>query len=292
MKNVPSSLRGDLSKWMQEIATGVYVGNFNTRIREKLWDRVQANLQVGEATISYYCRNEIGYDFQTINSQREVIYSEGLPLVLLKKQNPVDIIDNNQLGFSKQAALRNAKKFSEPYKPQKEYQKDYIVLDIETDGLDINTSCIIEIAALKCIDGQEKHLSSLIKIDRELPKSIIDLTGLTNKEIQEKGIDIKEALENLLIFLDDKIIIGYNVDFDIRFLNKALKDHQLPLITNKRYDLMKYVKKEKLFLKNYKLQTVLHDYDIHENVPHRALEDCRLIFQLSKKVNKFLENLK
>lgn len=24
---------------MQEIATGVYVGNINTRVREKLWDR-------------------------------------------------------------------------------------------------------------------------------------------------------------------------------------------------------------------------------------------------------------
>ena len=29
LTNVPNSLRGDLTRWMQEIATGVYVGNFN-----------------------------------------------------------------------------------------------------------------------------------------------------------------------------------------------------------------------------------------------------------------------
>ncbi|MDK6689903.1 type I-E CRISPR-associated endoribonuclease Cas2e, partial [Aerococcus urinae] len=47
MKNCPPSLRGDLSKWMQEIATGVYVGNFNSRVREALWERVSQNVGVG-----------------------------------------------------------------------------------------------------------------------------------------------------------------------------------------------------------------------------------------------------
>ena len=28
LQTVPLSLKGDLTKWMQEIATGVYVGNF------------------------------------------------------------------------------------------------------------------------------------------------------------------------------------------------------------------------------------------------------------------------
>ena len=33
LKKVPASLRGNLTKGMQEIATGVYVGNFSTRVR-------------------------------------------------------------------------------------------------------------------------------------------------------------------------------------------------------------------------------------------------------------------
>ena len=52
VKNAPQSLKGDLTKWMQEIATGVYVGNFNTKVREELWRRVKENVGDGEATIS------------------------------------------------------------------------------------------------------------------------------------------------------------------------------------------------------------------------------------------------
>ena len=45
LKKVPQALRGDLTKWMQEITTGVYIGNFNTKVREKLWKRVKILLK-------------------------------------------------------------------------------------------------------------------------------------------------------------------------------------------------------------------------------------------------------
>ena len=51
LKNVPPSLKGDLTKWMQEIATGVYVGNINTRVREKLWDRSFSRRRGGDPGI-------------------------------------------------------------------------------------------------------------------------------------------------------------------------------------------------------------------------------------------------
>ena len=36
----PAKLRGDLTKWMIEINTGVYVGNLSARVREELWIRI------------------------------------------------------------------------------------------------------------------------------------------------------------------------------------------------------------------------------------------------------------
>ena len=53
LKKVPDSLRGDLTRWMQEIATGVYVGSYNSKVREYLWKRVIESIGDGEATISY-----------------------------------------------------------------------------------------------------------------------------------------------------------------------------------------------------------------------------------------------
>ena len=52
VKNAPQLLKGDLTKWMQEIATGVYVGNFNTKVREELWRRVKENVRNRELTRS------------------------------------------------------------------------------------------------------------------------------------------------------------------------------------------------------------------------------------------------
>ena len=54
LKKVPASLRGDLTKWMQEIATGVYVGNFSTRVRQYLWERI-CNSEIGRAS----CRERV-----------------------------------------------------------------------------------------------------------------------------------------------------------------------------------------------------------------------------------------
>lgn len=82
LKKVPNSLRGDLSRWMQEIATGVYIGNYNSKVREYLWKRIYDTVEEGEATISYSSRNEIGYSFSTCNTERQIIDFDGIPLVL------------------------------------------------------------------------------------------------------------------------------------------------------------------------------------------------------------------
>ena len=44
LSKTPASLRGDLTKWCQEIQTGIYVGNVNAKVRDLLWERVQKNI--------------------------------------------------------------------------------------------------------------------------------------------------------------------------------------------------------------------------------------------------------
>ena len=57
MTNCPPSLRGDLSKWLCEINTGVYVGNVSSRVRDAIWDRVCENLKNGQATLVFNTTN-------------------------------------------------------------------------------------------------------------------------------------------------------------------------------------------------------------------------------------------
>lgn len=286
LKKSTPSLRGDLTKWMQEIATGVYIGNFNTRIREKLWERVTETVGNGEATMSYAYRNEIGYQFVTWNTERENIDYEGIPLVLLPAREE-KTSHKETADFSDASKFRDARKFSGIEPAAKTLIKPYVVIDIETDGLDENNHTIIELGAIK-IEGEEKaEFNHLIYYEKKLPDDIVELTGITESMLKEMGVPLNEALEEFLKFIGDDILVGYGVDFDIRFINRALEKANLPRLKNVYYDLIRYVKKEKMFLRDYKLKTVLKGYGILEEVPHRALQDAILIAQLSTKVKKF-----
>ncbi|WP_411355341.1 type I-E CRISPR-associated endoribonuclease Cas2e [Peptoniphilus harei] len=292
LSKVPSSLRGDLTKWLQEVASGVYVGNLNTKVREKLWDRVKDNLKDGEATISYYYRNEIGYNFETINGDREVLDSEGLPLVLIKKE--IKEKDKSlKEGFSKAAQFKKIKNI-EHSKVKKSINKKeikkYAVLDLETDGLNPINDNIIEIGVVKVGEKQE-NFQRFIKIEGKLPEEIKKLTRIDDEMLEEKGIPLKRALEEFIDFIGDTRILGYNVAFDIKFLNSSLEKEGLAKINNKVYDIMQFVKKDNLFLNNYKLETVLKSYGIDEKVPHRALEDAILEEKIIHKVNKLWDIL-
>jgi len=292
LTKVPSSLRGDLTKWLQEVASGVYVGNLNTKVREKLWDRVKDNLKDGEATISYYYRNEIGYNFETINGDREVLDSEGLPLVLIKKE--IKEKDKSlKEGFSKAAQFKKIKNIEHSKVKKSINKKDikkYAVLDLETDGLNPVHDNIIEIGVVKVGEKQE-NFQRFIKIEGKLPEEIKKLTRIDDEMLEEKGIPLKRALEEFIDFIGDTRILGYNVAFDIKFLNSSLEKEGLAKINNKVYDIMQFVKKDNLFLNNYKLETVLKSYSIDEEVPHRALEDAILEEKLIHKVNKLWDIL-
>ena len=282
LKKTPAFLRGDLTKWMQEISTGVYVGNFNSKVREELWQRVIENVKEGEATICYAYRNEIGYEFRTNSKEISIADFDGIPFVMLERKENVSY--ENKLGFSKASKMRKARQFQK----QSAKTPGYVVLDIETDGLDFLKNSIIEIGCVKAKSGKLEEFERAIKIESNLPLDIRTLTGLSDEYLAENGVDEQEALIDLLEFIGDLPVVNY----DINFINYSLKNNGLQIIKNQTIDLMRCVKKEKRILENYKLQTVLKAYEIDKKVPHRALADAKLTYELTKKVNIFKDKLK
>lgn len=286
IKKSPPSLRGDLTKWMQEISTGVYVGNFNTKIREKLRERVVESVGSGEATMTYAYRNEIGYRFETHNSNKIPIDFDGIPLVFTSN-NPKESKKENKLGFSKAAKMRKAKKYS-GIKSQG-HTKTYVIIDLETTGLDPINDRIIEVGAIR-IGEEIKDYSAIVKQEIDITEKIRDLTGISDEDIK-KGKAEEIVINELLDFIGQDSLVGYNINFDIKFINECLNRFGKSKVRNMTYDVMKYVKNDKLFLKNYKLETVVKEYGINEKVPHRALEDVRIIQKLIEKLDKLVKIL-
>lgn len=286
IKKSPPSLRGDLTKWMQEISTGVYVGNFNTKIREKLWERVIESVGSGEATMTYAYRNEIGYRFETHNSNKIPINFDGIPLVFTPN-NPKESKKENKLGFSKAAKMRKVKKYS-GIKSQGN-TKTYVIIDLETTGLDPINDRIIEVGAIRIVE-EIKDYSAIVKQEIDITEKIRDLTGISDEDIK-KGKAEEIVINELLDFIGQDSLVGYNINFDIKFINECLNRFGKSKVRNMTYDVMKYVKNDKLFLKNYKLETVVKEYGINEKVPHRALEDARIIQKLTEKLDKLVKIL-
>lgn len=82
LEKCPLALRGDLTKWLQEISLGVYVGQVSARVRDRLWQRVCEESKSGRATMVYSARNEQHLNFRVHNTSWEPIEYDGLKLMM------------------------------------------------------------------------------------------------------------------------------------------------------------------------------------------------------------------
>lgn len=72
LENVPPRLRGRLAIWLLEVRAGVYVGSYSARVREFIWQQVEAGVEDGNAVMAWRTNNEAGFDFVTLGSNRRI----------------------------------------------------------------------------------------------------------------------------------------------------------------------------------------------------------------------------
>lgn len=81
-EKVPESLRGELSRWMIEPKTNVFVGKMSAMVRDKLWARVQDKLKGGAAILAYPSNTEQGFVIKSCGgTTRQLVNYDGLTLV-------------------------------------------------------------------------------------------------------------------------------------------------------------------------------------------------------------------
>jgi len=82
VENAPPRLRGRLAIWLLEVRAGVYVGNYSRKLREHIWEQVEAGIEDGNAVLAWTSNNEAGFDFQTLGAnRREPVEWDGVKLV-------------------------------------------------------------------------------------------------------------------------------------------------------------------------------------------------------------------
>lgn len=283
MTDSPPKLRGDLSKWLCEIHTGVYVGHTSSRVRDALWDRVCQNLKHGRATMVYTTNGEQGMDFRVHNTTWTPVDFDGVKL--MRRPLPqVQVKGDLQPGFSWAAKRRMIQR----KKAARTREQDcYIILDLETTGLKPDRDRIVEFGALKVEQGVPvKSFSRLIRSEKKLPQQIVELTGITEELLKEQGTDLQQALQEFLQFIGKEKLIGYHIAFDMDFLRVACQRYDMPAIANPCFDLLGMARRSVYGVANYRLKTLAEHFAIPQQKMHRALDDCELMFQLYGKLKE------
>lgn len=78
----PEGLRGHLTRWMIEVAAGVYVGNPSARIRDGLWTTLTERIGDGQAVMIEPAANEQHWAVRTAGRDRwRPVDYDGLMLI-------------------------------------------------------------------------------------------------------------------------------------------------------------------------------------------------------------------
>lgn len=173
--------------------------------------------------------------------------------------------------------------YPEPIEKRDADFDSFVAFDFETTGMFPGTDAIIEVGAVRVVNGQvvetaEYTFREFIKpFKKGLPAVITELTGITKEELKDAR-QMWEVIPDFMKFVGDDILVGYNnIGFDAKFLCRAGR-YCNEIYLNKHFDVLRYVKELKDTIQytgtDFKLTTVGEFLGIKNPEAHRALADA------------------
>ncbi len=184
-----------------------------------------------------------------------------------------------------------------------DFPERFVVVDLETTGLDPVYDFIIEIGAIRYDKGVEvERFTELVKPDeyiilddedmnetddycivdgqpvRYVSPFITELTGITNKML-EGARATTEVLTDFDAFLSDDIIVGHNVNFDVNFLYESFEQKLGKPLRNDFVDTMRLSRRLLKELEYHSLKDLAEYYQVSYKGAHRAINDCIITFK-------------
>lgn len=163
-------------------------------------------------------------------------------------------------------------------------EDSFISVDIETTGLSPVKDKIIEIGALKVVEGKViEEFDILIDPRVELPERIVELTGISQDMLTGRPT-IEEVLPKFLEFAKDLPLLGHNIVFDYSFLKTAAAKQKL-VFERKGIDTLQIARTLLSDLESKSLEALCQYYGIVNKKHHRAFEDAKATMMLYEKLS-------
>ncbi|MCR4434597.1 MAG: PolC-type DNA polymerase III [Clostridiales bacterium] len=166
--------------------------------------------------------------------------------------------------------------------------EEFVVLDIETTGLNYDRDRITEIGAVKVKGGKiTGEFSSLVNPQIPIPSFIVKLTGITDDMVREAPT-IEEVLPGFIEFLGNSAVVAHNAPFDMGFIKYNARTMGIN-VDNPIVDTLQLCRNLFPNLKKHKLNIVAHHLGIKMDNHHRAVDDSKTTAEIFVKCLEMLE---
>ncbi|MBR6028317.1 MAG: PolC-type DNA polymerase III [Clostridia bacterium] len=157
--------------------------------------------------------------------------------------------------------------------PEGGLRQPIVVLDFESTGLMTRRCRVIEIGAVRLVDGTiEDSLSLLVNPQEPIPEKVQKLTGITDSMVADKET-AATAIPKLMEFIGSCPIAAHNADFDVSLLEAELKRLGLtwkgPVL-----DTLALARRLYPSMKSHKLGSVCKLLSVSLKNAHRAVHDA------------------
>jgi DNA polymerase III epsilon subunit family exonuclease len=164
-----------------------------------------------------------------------------------------------------------------------------IILDTETTGLDYKTEKLIEIAAVKTIDGEVvETFTSLVNPGKPIRHSSFLIHNISEEMVQDAP-PIDEVMPRFLEFVGDNAYVAHNAIFDYSFINEACKALYGKRFSNDRIDTFDMYRSVFPDDPSHGLNSLLHRFGFMEDVLHRALDDAMCLSKVYPRLRSLYE---
>jgi DNA polymerase III epsilon subunit-like protein len=111
-----------------------------------------------------------------------------------------------------------------------------VAIDLETTGLDARVDAIVELAAVRFVEGRvEQSYVTRVDPERPIPPESTRVHGITDAMVAGAP-RLDEALKRLEAVCDHHALVGYGIDFDLAVLRREQRARGRPALTNPGLD--------------------------------------------------------
>ncbi|WEV40804.1 PolC-type DNA polymerase III [Lactobacillus sp. ESL0681] len=201
------------------------------------------------------------------------------------KKNDIKIVYGVEANMIDDHALLVLNPASMTYRDQ-----EFVIFDVETTGLSSVYDTMIEIGAVKMKNGEVlERFDKFINPHHPLSEQTINLTSITDEMVtaaDDEAVVIKQFQD----FYGDRPLCGHNVQFDVGFVNAALRRASLSEITQPVVDTLEVSRLLHPEQTRHTLDSLAKKYNVVLEHHHRANQDAEatgyLMFKLLEAFTK------